>query len=410
MNNEHKQDLFVYLNPIFNDYNNVEFSWENYLNDVTEARNKKCANKDLIAKASKEFLIDGSDLPETKFYTDIGTAHIEGFFKQGKSKKLFIFFGGSRSRNGGRDRAPLPTFSRWSWYTDTDASILSLEDPMYYTYPDCILGWFYGTETEDYRRQCAKCIKKIANQLEIENKNLIFYGGSGGGTAAIAVSAFFPGAVCVAINPQLDLEHYYPNSVQRFEESTGLKITGSECSRERCLAAEIVKKASPENKFIILTNLHSSHDFKVQLKSFCEALEITPEYGIKQTGNVINWIFDAYGAMSEHSSFENRTIFKTIEFLIECINNNADVKETASFFKMINEFYFERYDLLRKNVILTNENKKLQAEKKELKIKSDKETSELKKDYYSKNKYIRSLVRFIVKSYDKIIHIIKKRH
>ncbi len=114
--------------------------------------------------------------------------------------------------------------------------------------------------------------------------------------------------------------------------------------------------------------------------------------------------------MSEHSSFENQTIFKTIEFLIECINNNADIEKAAPFFKMINEFYFERYDLLRKNVILTNENKKLQTEKIELKIESDRKLEKIKKEYYSKNKYIRRLVRFIVKSYDKIIHIIKRRH
>lgn len=403
MNNKNPLD---YFNPIFDEYNNIEFSWENYLQNVTDERNKKGADKSLLAEPAKEFLLDDSslDLPGTRFYTDAGTAHIEGFFKQGKNKKLFIFFDGSRSRNGGKDKAPLPTFTRWSWYNYTDASIISLEDPMYYTYPDCLFGWFYGTETEDYREQCAKCIKKIAKLLEIENKNLIFYGSSGGGVASIAVSAFFPGAVSVSINPQLDIENYY--RTEEFEKSTGLKIIGNKAVKERCFAAEIVKKA-PENKFIILTNLRSGHDFKVQLKPFCEALGIIPEYGLKKTGNVINWIYNAYGAMAEHTAFENQTIFKTIDFLTDCVNHDISIEEITPFFKMINEFYFERYQLLRKNAILNTENKKLEEEadaaKKEIKA-----LSKIKKEYFSRNKHVRRLTRFIVKCYEKIRSTIKK--
>ena len=178
--------------------------------DLDRFRASKRADAAVLFAEPVEFSAgkENKSLPATRFYTRVGSARIEGFFHKGKSSVLYVMFGGSRTRSGGKALAPLPSFYRWSWYQETDASLVSLEDPMFYTFPECTLGWYYGTKEEDYRQYCARCIGKIAELLNIENKDIVLYGSSGGGTAAIGVSRYLTGCSVVAINPQIFLEKY----------------------------------------------------------------------------------------------------------------------------------------------------------------------------------------------------------
>ena len=189
---------------------------------LDENRSEKRTDSSCLNIDPAEFFVTGCNksLPEQRFYANIGKAHIEGFFKRGTKKRLYVVFDGSKTRNGGKDLVPLPTFSRWSWAFLSEASFLCLEDPMYYSYDQCKLGWFYGTEDEDYRYDCAQCILKITKLLGLKNENVVLYGASGGGTAAIGTSKYIKGCSVVAINPQLFFENY--PDVKQFEISTGI--------------------------------------------------------------------------------------------------------------------------------------------------------------------------------------------
>ena len=151
--------------------------------------NKK-ADPALVNAKSVRFDFGGNSLPPSRFYSVLGSARIECFFSKGSANRLVVFFSGARTRNGGRDLAPFPTFSSWSWGNETNASVLCIDDPMFYNYPALPLGWFYGTEKEDYREYVASLVCEISRLLGVENKNITLYGRSGGGTAAIAVCGF----------------------------------------------------------------------------------------------------------------------------------------------------------------------------------------------------------------------------
>lgn len=86
--------------------------------------------------------------------------------------------------------------------------MLCIDDPMFYNYPALPLGWFNGTEKEDYREYVAKLVCEISRLLGVQTRDITLYGRSGGGTAAIAVCGFISESSAVAINPQLDIAKY----------------------------------------------------------------------------------------------------------------------------------------------------------------------------------------------------------
>ena len=335
---------------------------------LDEERKSKQADVSILSAEPKEFSTGEGDkhLPETRFYTQMGSARIEGFFHKGNTPKLYVMFDGSRSRSGGRAVAPLPSFSRWSWYKETDASLISLEDPMYYTFPDCTLGWYYGTKDEDYRRYCAQCIRKIAELLHIENEDIILYGSSGGGTAAIGVSRYISGCSIVAINPQIFLDKY-PYS-EELEKITGMKLRTEPDQFIRNDNCRIIRN-NPESVYFLIENVRSDGDYLTQLRAFCRQADIDPGFGIEKNGNVVTWLYDAQGAPSTHSSVENTAIFKMIGLLIRHVRAGRDINEIKNLYDVVNEFWYERYSLMRTKYYqnkkideLTIENDQIRAE------------------------------------------------
>lgn len=313
---------------------------------LDKERKARQADVSILSAEPKEFSVgeENKHLPEIRFYTQMGSARIEGFFHKGSAAKLYVMFDGSRSRSGGRALAPLPSFSRWSWHKETDASLISIEDPMFYTFPQCTLGWYYGTEDEDYRQYCAQCIRKIAELLHIENIDIILYGSSGGGTAAIGVSRYIPGCSVVAINPQIFLDKY-PYS-EELEKITGMKLRTEPDQFIRNDNCRIIRE-NPESVYFLIENVRSDGDYLTQLRAFCRQADIDPGFGIEKNGNVVTWLYDAQGAPSTHSSVENTAIFKMIGLLIRHVRAGRDINEIKNLYAIVNEFWYERYSLMR---------------------------------------------------------------
>lgn len=330
---------------------------------LDEMRKAKQADASMLAAEPREFSVgeENERLPEIRFYTLLGSARIEGFFHQGNMSKLYVMFDGSRSRSGGRDLAPLPSFSRWSWHKQTDASLVSIEDPMFYTFPQCTLGWYYGTKDEDYRQYCAQCIGKIADLLHIENDDIILYGSSGGGTAAIGVSRYLPGCTVVAINPQIFLD-MYPYS-EELEKITGMRLRTETDRFIRNDNCRIIRE-NPGSMYFLVENIRSDGDYVTQFRAFCKNAGINPGFGIEKNGNIVSWLYDAQGAPSAHSSVENTAIFKMIDLLIRHVRTGRDIDKIKELYNIINEFWYERYSLMRTKYY---QNKKID----ELKVEND---------------------------------------
>ena len=66
--------------------------------------------------------------------------------------------------------------------------------------------WFLTTHPS-YRRPLF--INSIAEKMQVLQQDIYLYGSSGGGTAAIEISRFLEKSNVIAINPQLDMDHYF---------------------------------------------------------------------------------------------------------------------------------------------------------------------------------------------------------
>ena len=191
--------------------------WQDTVTEVKKIIEKK-ADKTLVSAEPCAFSPESTKLPGSRFYADINTAHLECFFHKGDLDYLVVFFSGSRSR-GGKDLVPYPTFSSWSWYKEVNASILCIDDPMYHTFEQIACGWYYGTQTDDFRQDTAELIKKIADLLGVSQRHILLYGRSAGGTAAVAVSDFINGCCVCAVNAQFDIENYKRDLIQWYRKT-----------------------------------------------------------------------------------------------------------------------------------------------------------------------------------------------
>ena len=297
------------------------------------------------------------ELDSGRYYTEIGSAHIEAFFRKGTRDYLYVFTDGARTRNQGRDLAPLPSFLRWTWHEYTSASVLCLEDPMYYTFADLKLGWFHGTAEEDYAEYCAIFIRHMASLLNIPLPHIILYGPSGGGHAVISMSAFIPGCMAVTVNGQYDftIHDYYTSG--EFTRITGLSDKSSD-GLVRSHPAEIIREHT-ENRYLLICNMLSKQDFTEQLQSLCRQLDVIPRYGLWTYDHLTVWLIDAQGAPCTHNTWESPLQIQMIDMLLYNLISGHRSQDFQLYCEIINRYWKERYDHLSKMNILENKLKSM---------------------------------------------------
>lgn len=316
---------------------------ENWKETVREVKSfiERRPDESLVQRDASEFQLQSSELPPSRFYTDIRTAHMECFFKKGSLDYLVVFFSGARTRAGGR-LAPYPTFSSWSWYKDINASVLCIDDPMYKTFPQMEIGWYYGTQTEDYRYDISLLIKKIAALLGVPNRHIILYGRSGGGTAAIAVSNYIKGSCVCSVNAQIDLQKY-PHYADQFSEHMGIDIYTSEDFKKRNDFAGVIKK-NPDNTYLLITNIFSPSDAQRSIPYFLKHFDLELKYGISSCQNLHSWIYAAWGVSNAHNSFDSVPLFKMILEVIIALSNGAADEDVNILAASANAYWFEHYN------------------------------------------------------------------
>lgn len=248
-------------------------------------------------------------------------------------KKLYVMLNGALTLDP-------PQFTRWSYYPLLDGCMLNIADPMYREYSDLKLGWYYGNEKNDFRIYAAEIVKKVACILNIEDKNIVFWGSSGGGSAAIECTSYIDGAKAVAINPQIILADYS-------YEKEFFKITGSNLKEEdifhRNDAIYYLKSAKKSN-FILIFNIRSKSDMK-QVKNICLDFGISVRYGLNVFQHLIIWLYDAECEpfISGHSAQEYYCIVFGIVFLLKNIGVSDLEEDYDSLVRLINEFWHSHW-------------------------------------------------------------------
>lgn len=158
-------------------------------------------------------LIDDIDAP--RFHTKIGAARYRHRYPNGcdldallvnkGAPTLVVALHGALHR--GKYRLP-----RFEWLTSLlnyDVNSLYFGDPTLGLDEKIQLTWYTGWRGADVQAHIANWIIKVARQLYAEK--VIILGSSGGGFAALQISALVPDSVCLPFNPSTHIHQYWVN-------------------------------------------------------------------------------------------------------------------------------------------------------------------------------------------------------
>ena len=323
------------LNSLFPDERDISV-FSDITAGVDEMRARRfTADKKMLKESGVVIDVNNiTNIPEGRVTFNIGSARFECMFHRGKKKKLFMILDGARTHSGGRKRS-VPIFNRWSWYPYSDYSWISVEDPMYFINDDITLGWFWGTTRENFREYTAQLAANIARYLGIRSDNVVFYGGSGGGTAAIHSAALFGGGVAVSINGQVNFE-YAHKDIDNFIRYTGMNIRKPDKFDRNDICG--IMRRYTNTKYILVENCRSGWDLTDHARYFSDKLGIEPVYGVSRFDNIYTYLYDAAGK-SPHTSFENKNTFFAINLLTEIAARDEDVDKYRSLFRLFGEIW-----------------------------------------------------------------------
>jgi len=125
----------------------------------------------------------------------------------------YVFFNGALMRN----TTLYPVFNRHSWARRVRANTLNVYDAATNPTQGHLLGWYHGTREKPLYGDIAAIIERLKIDRGLSNEDLVFYGSSGGGWAALRYAAMFKGSLAVSVNPQIDiLKYQFPRVVRTF--------------------------------------------------------------------------------------------------------------------------------------------------------------------------------------------------
>lgn len=124
--------------------------------------------------------------------------------------KLIVF------SNGAFDPAKSdpPIFMRSKWYEEFNANCLYIDDRTIHN-NGMRIGWGFGTEDRHYLQDYSEIAQSIANNLNIEPSNVLYFGSSAGGFMSMYLATLHKGSKSVVNNPQCYVHRYDKTNVER---------------------------------------------------------------------------------------------------------------------------------------------------------------------------------------------------
>ncbi len=213
-----------------------------------------------------------------RFRVDADGGRFDCVLSRGGDRLFVLLAGGIRRRRQG-----LPHFQRWRWAQDFPGSVLLVADPTLRLADRLGLGWYLGPAEANWTVTLARLVGRVAEELGIAPEDIVFYGSSSGGFAAITAASWSPGAGAIGINPQTDVLRYHPRAVKRMLKTcfpgTSMRNFPERLRRERLLAWARCE-ASPQTRVLIAQNSRDRVHLQRHFTPFCERLGIPPDGGI----------------------------------------------------------------------------------------------------------------------------------
>ncbi|WP_235012685.1 YqiA/YcfP family alpha/beta fold hydrolase [Spiribacter roseus] len=132
----------------------------------------------------------------------------------GRRNKLMVQLPGATDRSKG-----YLDFQRYSWGGQYNRNVLTLSDPTITSDNDLSLGWFQGSPGVFGVDAAEAMIREVLRVGNILEKDVVIFGSSGGGFAALKLAERFDAAQVIAINPQIFLYNYTKSYFNRMLKS-----------------------------------------------------------------------------------------------------------------------------------------------------------------------------------------------
>lgn len=191
------------------------------------------------------------------------------------SEKLVVFSNGAIDPE---KREP-PIFMRESWVNEMTYSTIFIDEKTVHG-NNLKLGWGIGNSERHFLKDYSDIIKKIAYLIELENKNIFYYGSSAGGFMSMALAAMHGETNAIVNNPQTYVFNYYKSTVDSLYETIFPGISKSDIQKKystRLSITSIFRACKRTPKIYYAQNRLSKFDMDKHLNPFIQMLD---KYGI----------------------------------------------------------------------------------------------------------------------------------
>lgn len=152
---------------------------------------------------SVEKFLDASAIPEGYLVVQDDGVPLDLYYKSRGSDTTVVCFHGAVQHE-----VRVPWLVGAGVLRNAEANRLSISDPNLHLYLEARNTWFIGSEqTPNLQDRLEALIRHVA--CTTGTKHLIFFGGSSGGFAALAMSHRFEGSLALPMNPQTNLARHH---------------------------------------------------------------------------------------------------------------------------------------------------------------------------------------------------------
>lgn len=139
-----------------------------------------------------------------RFRSDFGeNRFLDALLVSKQSSILVVSFHGAINRQ----KVSLPRFERLATLKHLNVSSMYFGDPGMWTSDSLSISWYTGWLKSGVQETIATEISRAASRLGCQR--IVIVGDSGGGFAALQISALIAGSLCVAFNPTTTLHNYF---------------------------------------------------------------------------------------------------------------------------------------------------------------------------------------------------------
>src|SRR5699024_6700255 len=189
-----------------------------------------------------------------------------------KSDKIVIFSNGAVDPN----KSTPPVYMRSSWSDEVDASTIFLDDSTLHG-TSMRLGWGQGKNGTFHLEEMSEVLQKIFEIIDIDYKDLYFYGSSAGGFMSLYFSILLNESTAIVNNPQTKVLNYLAPYVNRMLNHSYDLSSSTEMKDDLLYRLDIVEAIKHYNnvpkEVYYFQNYNCDSDIEGHIRPFLEDLK-----------------------------------------------------------------------------------------------------------------------------------------